>query len=330
MMDIEKSKVYNQNDLNTMILYSHNGDEIINRYLLNGEKVTDETISYFRTRYYMTLGLYENCFLNDSNRFIESYLHNFYVSLRNCFKTKYDKDLLVYRGIREHVDYKENDIIKFNTFVSTTLSYKIAKNYGSIGWGKEGKFTLFSIYIPKGNYICPIFYNTLHEEELEILLMDSSYFIVNSIDEHDGYEHYILIYLGVYKSEIKDQNHPQLNPIISVEDAVKEDRISLLDLSINNNYYLLNKISDNKEILSLALSNINKELGMNSRIILKHLLNGKKTYQEVLSAFRSKTLDFNVLKWWIKNVPDSLITYNFIFNLLDNPMPVNQKNRNIT
>ncbi len=157
-----------------MILYSCNGDVLINNYLRNGKKISESIIKYFNEKYYLSFEKYKNIFLNDNKKFIHSYIENFYESLKKCFKSKFDKNIIVYRGLSHDPMLQKNDLILNNYFVSTSCLLSVAENFVLKG-------ALLEIEIPANTYICPIYLFTHFEGEAEILLPDNSCFYIKNI-----------------------------------------------------------------------------------------------------------------------------------------------------
>ncbi len=171
--DLDK---YSYNKLQTMLLYSHNGDILVNSYLRNNMKLNDFIIDYYRTKYYESFRELENVFVSDSDRTIEMYIRGYYYSMKKCFLTKFDHNIVLYRGIKSVPDLKVKDVIQNECFVSTSCDINVAKGFA----GEYG--SIFSIEVPANTYICPMYLSTHYYNEYEILLPNDSCFYVKSID----------------------------------------------------------------------------------------------------------------------------------------------------
>ncbi len=177
--------IYSIENLKTMLLYSNHGDVLINNYLRNNRKVNDFILSYFSANYEETFKDMKDIFKYDDKKHVQSYIDYFYESLKDCFLTKFDKNIIVYRGIKSIPDLKVNDVIQNNYFISTDCSIYTAERFTKSEY-INGKTigVILKIEIPKDTYVCPIFLNTMWNRETEILLNNDSCFYVKSIDNN--------------------------------------------------------------------------------------------------------------------------------------------------
>ena len=156
-----------------LILYSHNGDILLNMYLNNDKKIDKNIIDYYRTKYSQvfkkyTKGIMER-FFYDNEQYIKSFIDTFYKYLRKAIILS-PLDIIVYRGISyiDSKDIKLNSFIKYKSYLSTSLS-KIAGSNFAVDNG-----ILLEILINKNTPIIPILFNSVYPEEQEILLPDNS------------------------------------------------------------------------------------------------------------------------------------------------------------
>ncbi len=183
--------IYNSENKSIMILYSFNGDVLINSYLRNGKKISESLIKYFNDKYYLSFREHVNIFINDDKKFIHSYIERFYELLKECFKTKFDRNIIVYRGLIKDPLLKKNDdvsdFILNNYFISTSYLLSSAQNFLRT---EEG--ALLEIEIPSNTYICPIFLSSRFSHEAEILLPDNSCFYIKNIREKTPETNYMV------------------------------------------------------------------------------------------------------------------------------------------
>jgi hypothetical protein len=170
-------KMFSEKNKKTMILYSYKGDVLLNNYLRNNKKVNKFILDYFNKEYYTTFQYMTNIFKNDDIIYVQSYIESFYESLRECFKAKLKKNIIVYRGLTTIPNINVGDIIENNFFVSTSCDIKVAEKFTNID-------TYFHIEIPAGTYFCPIYISSRYSEEHEILLNNNSCFYVKSIKDN--------------------------------------------------------------------------------------------------------------------------------------------------
>ena len=129
----------------SIVLYSRNGDELVNNYIRNNYRIDDNIISLY-DKYQKNLSNYlnefeEKCDDNDidvdidkKKDFIKCYIKNLFDDLNKLFKLVEPLyfNLVVYRGIRlpkGTFNYEEKNLIHFNGFISTSLSVCVAKKF---------------------------------------------------------------------------------------------------------------------------------------------------------------------------------------------------------
>lgn len=140
---------YGMEELNTMRKYSHNGDMLISYYIQSG--LSPRLIDYANNHRLKYTGI---------PKFIEH--------LRSCFKTEFDRDIVVYRAINSNVHHKVGEIIEMNYFVSTSVDRD-----QTVYFLDDSEFRdaiIYHIIVPRGTKVCPIVLSSEYPEEREILL----------------------------------------------------------------------------------------------------------------------------------------------------------------
>ena len=123
----ESQNIFSDKQINSLILYSFNGDVIINNYLKNGNRLTKEFAEFIRTKYYLVLNQYKNDFLNDTDMYLNTYIENFYKTLKSTFIVDFNEDTIIYRGITSSkTTYQKGDIIFNVGFMSCTCDRNVA------------------------------------------------------------------------------------------------------------------------------------------------------------------------------------------------------------
>ena len=142
VMDDEILKPY----LYSALLYTKYGDELINNYILNNNRVNDKIIEFFNRhkdyleKTYFIKNINPKCSKYRDNEkenekdFIKCYIKIMYEDLIKLFRLVEPStfDLVVYRGIKINKDdfkLEIGNLIQFNTFASTTLSICTAQKY---------------------------------------------------------------------------------------------------------------------------------------------------------------------------------------------------------
>ncbi len=87
--------------------------------------------------------------------------------------------ITLYRGIRSIVNYRMGQFISFNSFTSTSIDALTAMAFTIDGGVQRG--TLFTIYVPTGNKIIPLFTQSEFNNENEVLLPHDTIFYVSRI-----------------------------------------------------------------------------------------------------------------------------------------------------
>jgi len=165
---------YSQIQTDAMLLYSYNGDILLNMYIRNGYTLNSDIIEYY-TVHYMWFAEFVGDFANDEFDFIDDYIMNLYNNLLSTFTLHYSESILLYRGIKDETHYIVGQKIKPIGFLSTTCKYSLASVF------MKGKGTLFELTIPAGFNISPIYKYSRYPLEQEFLLSDHIVLTITNI-----------------------------------------------------------------------------------------------------------------------------------------------------
>jgi hypothetical protein len=327
LKEVYKSKdsgIYSEKDLKIMLLYSYNGDILINNYLRNNKKIDKNLLDYFHNHYYKTFHpMMENIFYGDTLRFIKTYIQNIYYSLKECFKTSFNENVIVYRGLKTDPMLNKGNIIQNNFFISTTCNIYKAYEFSSN--------IIFEIEIPKNIKICPVLLNSRFSQENEILLEDNTIFYIKDILYKEKYKIYHLI---IVDKELNSDNlylYDKLKDQILFNKFIDNDIMEQMDFEFGYNKHLRNKsytIIDNSEmpkindIIDLQSISIDSACETGNVSILDYLFRihlkigiGENFPSYFESKYTTKAIDYasmfghlNILKWWY----DMYIKYNVI------------------
>jgi len=253
----------------SVILYSRNGDELVNNYIRNNNHINDTIISLY-DKYTNNLLRYLNKFgkkcdnddidvdIDKKKIFIKCYIQNLFDDLNNLFKLVEPLifNLAVYRAIKlpkGTFNYKENNLIHFNGFISTSLSvcnaqkfifndiescnddetesdidddYKYIfleeeeiydeENYGGI----DNDNVIFKIILPIGSKCIPILKDS-EFNEYEILLKNESIFYISKIYRRPLQYNVELIYIDNFEITEENTNNEREKEKISNENKLR-------------------------------------------------------------------------------------------------------------
>ena len=190
-----------EDDLIYVFLYTYNGDNLINQYILSNGIITQDIVNYYKDKYLNTFINYDvtsKCFKEDSIKYIKCYIEYITERFQNCMdKIKHtlpNKDFFLYRGlsfdnIEKYISVKEQYInligksmaVETIPYVSTSINIENAKSF----YKKQTTYgLLFKIYVPKNfkNYI-PILDVSFFPENEIVLEVNTKWFIDNVIDD---------------------------------------------------------------------------------------------------------------------------------------------------
>jgi hypothetical protein len=213
----------NSIDKDYILLYTNEGDILVNTYLSNNKKISEDILHHYRKNYmydYRKHLINNKCFKEDTELFIKCYIETMIDGLLNNINkiSKFvpDMDLVVYREIKQDVNiYKENDCITLLQFSSTSLNLR---------------YVLFRIIQGrKENYILPDKYNTYN------ISFDSLNQL--NIKEINSERYLLIIYLPKNTKYLPIFNYYGMN-LESSEDEIL--------LPCNINLHVLKVTDDNK------------------------------------------------------------------------------------
>ena len=123
----------NVTDMNYILLYTNQGDYIINNYLSNNREISRDIFNYYKQLY--TFGfrrfyqINNDCYIEDTDKFIKCFIETCIDGLSNNIRKispfLLNHDLVVYRQIEQKNNiYKKNQCITLSSFSSTSLNLK--------------------------------------------------------------------------------------------------------------------------------------------------------------------------------------------------------------
>jgi hypothetical protein len=163
-----------ENDKNYLKLYSINGDRVLNSFVRNGFKMTEDDIDYIEANMSEFQQTFDN-FVEKNGNSYEKYMMDYYYAMDNIIRSSspLDKRIVLYRGIKDNSYFNglENNLYKNKGILSCTGDTKMAIDF-------SGYAFINRIVIPKG-YNCLL--NSLSQviDEFEFILPDNTQFYVS-------------------------------------------------------------------------------------------------------------------------------------------------------
>ena len=176
LLDSQKHYVetLSENDKNYLKLYSINGDRVLNSFVRNGFKMTEDDIDYIEANMSEFQQTFDN-FVEKNGNSYEKYMMDYYYAMDNIIRSSspLDKRIVLYRGIKDNSYFNglENNLYKNKGILSCTGDTKMAIDF-------SGYAFINRIVIPKG-YNCLL--NSLSQviDEFEFILPDNTQFYVS-------------------------------------------------------------------------------------------------------------------------------------------------------
>jgi len=281
---------YNQTQIDAMLLYSYNGDVLLNMYIRNGYVLNSSIIEYY-TAHYMWFAEFVGDFANDEFDFIDDYIMNLYINLSSTFTLHFNESILLYRGIKTKTHYIVGQKIRPVGFLSTTCDYEQALRFKR---GSSG--TLFELNVPAGLNISPVYEYSRYPQEHEFLLSDHIVLtITHIIIESSGTT---IIFADVSEDDTRQKyKHGSLNriyPINSRIDLKHHEIQKLLNTSRIPSFFEWWKNTQDIETYTYTLDKCLYvpvlEWWANSGLEMR--------YTEVAMDFASANCNIKVLDWW--------------------------------
>ena len=180
------------NYIYSVIIYSHNGDVLLNKYYLNNNKINNNIIDYYQSHYLSGFLKYEkniSCIKEHSVEFIKCYIESIHNDINNIFENIKLPNLVlnVFRGFDMNEDtfnekYKVNNLIQFNTFLSTSLYIDVAEGFANPKVSGNVSI-IFDIILPLGSKYIPILGYSVYDLENEILLNKGTKLYIKNIEK---------------------------------------------------------------------------------------------------------------------------------------------------
>ena len=193
---VSETTNYSDEQKRAIILYSKNGDQAVNDFILNNCKINKKIERYISSH----IKSFNN-FIKCSVKCPDQYgyvMEHFMKILKTCFIYPCKENLLLFRGITNNkFPYNQETFFRNHTFWSTSINKKVALGFmkGDTIWtptthvpdspAKEKTYTFFTIYIPKGTKLCHVLDLSKFPTESEILLDSESLFYVKSRNGSD-------------------------------------------------------------------------------------------------------------------------------------------------
>jgi hypothetical protein len=280
--------IYNEKDINAMILYSHNGDKLLKYYTYNNYIVNDELVNYFKNIYIESLEKYKVHFVSEDLKrgFINIYVKNLYLQLLNTFKQSFDYDTLWFRGMKTILNVKLNESIVVNQFWSTTNDIEIALSFGK---------NLIYILCPKNVKLSGIVCHSKHTSESEFLFPDRSTFKCIYIEKKGQNYIYYLLFTG-----FKDNDKVPKDP-----DDIKLYDFTDKEIQMYKNYVI--------GIETNNIENLNEYIRDTSGNILNYRLTNNLIY--MIENYKYTLLEYfikELIKYKIEIPEDFYEIYNVI------------------
>lgn len=227
---------YTQTQSDAMLLYSYNGDVLLNTYIKTGFKLDANLIGYYKKHYLWLSEFVGDLFIDfnkDNNYFIEDYIRNLYQNLLSTFILSFDTQILLYRGVSGILRYVQGQQIKMNGFSSATCDKQIAEKFML---PQAGDSTLMELTIPAGFYLSPIYMFGQFPEESEFLLPDQSILTITNIKEKtkkigDKLHKTYIISANVSVYQYQKFKTPKIEVIKQLDDTIPKlshDKIQIL------------------------------------------------------------------------------------------------------
>ncbi|AYV85874.1 MAG: hypothetical protein Solivirus1_31 [Solivirus sp.] len=152
-------------------IYSYKGDNVINSYIRNNEVLTQGTIDYIN----QNDEVFPINVHNANYKTMELFVKEFYRILKSLFSRAppNNREFMVYRGskTKDHFAGTVDNIYSDKGFVSTSIDLDVAMKFS------QDKYVSF-IHIPVGARVIFNCIYTVFPEELEVVLNDSTYYLV--------------------------------------------------------------------------------------------------------------------------------------------------------
>lgn len=188
---VSETKNYSDEQKRAIILYSKNGDQAINDFMLNDYKINKKIERYISSH----IKSFDNFIKCSGPNQYKYLMDHFLKTLKTCFIYPCKENLLLFRGITNNkFSYTHGTFFHNHTFWSTSINKKVATGFmkGETIWTptpsipvKEKTYTFFTIYIPKGTKLCHVLDLSKFPAESEILLDSESLFYVKSVNGSD-------------------------------------------------------------------------------------------------------------------------------------------------
>ena len=181
----------NNKTKNFVLLYTFNGDVLLNSYIRNNRKINETIKQYYLEHMDVTFNKYLNvidCKKDsklDSDKFIKCYIDFFDKQLLNA-RITLPFDIVLKRYLKTNIkNFKINSFILHLSYISCTTKPANDSDNQSLVY--------FRIYVPSGTPLIPILFNSKLPMENEILLDYNCSFYIYDIKDIYVYAYVIYI-----------------------------------------------------------------------------------------------------------------------------------------
>ena len=177
IINIKCSDVFTQEQKDAIKTYTKHGDILLKYYTLNNMNFSFPLYTYYLKN---TLLLFNHMIKYKTNIMdYMKYIDDFNYTFLSCFKIKFNRNVILYRGISGNFNCHYN-VYTENKYLSTSASAFIALKFSK----KNG--IIIKYIVPKGTYVLPVYCknSSYYRYEMEIVLRPRTiYMCVSEIYE---------------------------------------------------------------------------------------------------------------------------------------------------
>lgn len=285
-LDIQREYVYSlpEEQKDYLVLYSYNGDVILNLFIRNGFTVTQEEIAYMQTEDHMpSFSKTLSRFIQKGGKSYQDYLMDFYNSITKSIVNSpvLDKDIVLYRGNKSDARFQG---LKNYLYQNIGIMSCSALSHVAMGFGMDGG-VMNRVVVPKG-YFCLMHAVSKILPEFEFILPDNAKFYVTKTFSNKLYVKSLSMEpVNINTNEIvlvheKDIDAPILNNIINIPQIFQE-QVARKESIENGSLETLFDISSLDFIKTTLFSMFNEALTVMEKYNYENILqNYEKKIQE--------------------------------------------------
>lgn len=231
-------------DQECLKLYSHKGNELINKFARNGNKITDEMINIINENFV----IFELSIKLSKSKTVDEYIAKVYNSINQTIMNVplTDIDFMVFRGTTDDLyKFDKHKIFTSRGLLSTSIISNVSLRFA------ERKY-MTKIIVPTGSRCLFMHLSKYAEaEEAEILFPNGSeFFVINTFVPTDYiYENYSF---GIYQGDMKI-SVPTMTLLLVDENWVpvhSDGKIPIKNLKLTLSKELMDIIEDETDMLN--------------------------------------------------------------------------------